>query len=515
MSLLFLILGCNGNTKSWEEPIEPIVGIANIDDDNQNGTVDWDDDLSDAENDLTTFELPQEMKDAVGGNDSVRIRQNSNGFRIYVNGELKSNSEEDLFDLDSVDSSIEFEFGSFNTTGSITLLWLDKNGDTKSEQEVDVVSTPMLLNHHLQPMEQVYAMSGSGFVSNQQFIQGFETALGDDFTAFDVRDYEWDVWLQDEIEFANLATDGTRLDIVIDSIRNRGLDDLPEDQFAGPDVWVETWGRGMANSQDSFGNLEVAPPVEGYPYGRIYYGDWYYGNSVETITSDLTDEFAAQSLQEPFTLDVTFLCVGHVDEYMTFVPDANSPKGFKFLLADVNAGYEFLESLSPSMSLPQYANSKGFSTVSSIVNDNALRRLNEDIQLDYIDPTWEAMQVELGLTEEDIIRVPMLFEEAYGCQGFTATLIPSTLNMVVATNADGSGADLIMPDPYFRSTVNDPSSDPFIEHVNGLLPAGNTPHWIDDWDEYHMQLGEVHCGSNTLRTPMTIDADTINFGEAQ
>ena len=115
------------------------------------------------------------------------------------------------------------------------------------------------------------------------------------------------------------------------------------------------------------------------------------------------------------------------------------------------------------------------------------------------------MQTELGLTEEDIIRVPMLFEEAYGCQGYTATLIPSTLNMVVATNADGTGADLVMPDPFFRSSINNQSSDPFIEHVNGLLPAGNTPHWIDDWDEYHMQLGEVHCGSNTLRTPMTID----------
>ena len=505
MSLLFLLLGCNGSTKAWESPIDPIVGIANIDDDNQDGKVDWDEDLSEAENDITSFELPQDMKDAVGGNNTVRVRQNSNGFRIYVGDTLKSNSEEDLFDLDSVDSTLDFEFESINTTGSITLVLLDSNGDTKSEQEVPVLSAPMLLNHHLQPMEQVYAMEGTGFVSNQAFIQGFEDALGNDFSAFDVRAYEWDVWLQDEIEFANLASSGTRLDIVIDSIRDRGLDSFPEEELDGPDVWIETWGRGMANSQDSFGNLEVAPPVDGYPYGRIYYGDWYYGNTPDTITSDLTDEFDAQAAQDPFTLDVTFLCVGHVDEYMTFIPDASSPKGFKFLLADVNAGYAFLETLSPSMSLPKYANDHGFSSVESILNDGALRRLNEDIQLDYLDSTWETMQTELGLTEEDLIRVPMLFEEAYGCQGYTATLMPSTLNMVVATNDDGTGADLIMPDPYFRSSINDQSSDPFIEHINGLLPTGNTPYWIDDWDEYHMQLGEVHCGSNTLRTPMTIE----------
>ena len=505
MSLLSLLLGCNGSTKAWEIPIDPIVGIANIDDDNQDGTPDWDGDVSEAENDFTTFELPQEMKDAVRKNDSVRIRQNNNGFRIYVDGVLKSNSEEDLFDLDSVDTTMEFEFENLKTTGSVTLILLDKNGDTRSEQEVPAVSAPMLLNHHLQPMERVYAMEGTGFVSNIDFIQGFEEALGSNFTAFDVRSYDWDVWLQDEIEFANLASDGTRLDIVIDSIRDRGLDSLPEEQLDGPDVWIETWGRGMVTSQDSFGNLEVAPPVTGYPYGRIYYGDWYYGSTPETITSDLTDHFVSQELQMPFTLDVTFLCVGHVDEYMTFVPDASSPKGFKFLLADVNAGYAFLETLSPSMSLPKYASSKGIPDVASILDDNVLRRLNEDIQLDYIEPTWEVMQAELGLTEDDLIRVPMLFEEAYQCGGYTATLIPSTLNMVVATNADGTGADLVMPDPYFRSSVSDQSSDPFIEHINGLLPAGNTPHWIDDWNDYHMQLGEVHCGSNTLRTPMTIE----------
>ena len=54
-------------------------------------------------------------------------------------------------------------------------------------------------------------MAGTGFVSNEAFIEGFEDALGNDFTSFDVRDYEWDVWIQDEIEFANLASNGTRL----------------------------------------------------------------------------------------------------------------------------------------------------------------------------------------------------------------------------------------------------------------------------------------------------------------
>lgn len=31
-------------------------------------------------------------------------------------------------------------------------------------------------------------------------------------------------------------------------------------------------------------------------------------------------------------------------------------------------------------------------------------------------------------------------------------------------------------------------------------PLGLTLHFLDDWCEYHVQLGEVHCGTNTLRT---------------
>lgn len=507
MIAFYALLACNNNA-AWDTTLPPVVGVANIDDDNGNGKDDWEDNASDEENDFSTFTIPADMFDVLKSKHSLVLRQQDNGFRIYADGTLKTNSADDFFTVPTPekgnDLTLEVEFESIHTTGEITLEWQNQDKDVLQEMTVEFISAPMLLNHHLQPMEHVYAMAGSGFVNNQQFIAGFENALGDQFTSYPVRDYDWDVWLQDEVEFSNLASNDARIDIVIDSIRNRGLDDLPEDYWEGPDVPVKTWGRGQANSQDSFGNLEVAPPVDGYPFGRIYYGDWYYGGTVDTITEPLVDQMTSYGAQDPFTLDVTFLCVGHVDEYMTFIPDASSPKGFKFLLADVDAGYEFLDSLDPNMSLSKYGSDKGYPTVGSITADTALRRLNEDIQLDYIEPTWDTMQDELGLTEDDIIRIPMLFEEAPQCGGYTATLIPSTLNMVVATNADGTGADLVMPDPYFRSSIGDQASDVFIQHVNSLLPEGNTPHWIDDWNDYHMMLGEVHCGSNTKRTPINI-----------
>ena len=38
-----------------------------------------------------------------------------------------------------------------------------------------------------------------------------------------------------------------------------------------------------------------------------------------------------------------------------------------------------------------------------------------------------------------------------------------------------------------------------------LKAEGLTPLDIDDWDTYHIRAGEVHCGTNTLRTPTFSD----------
>jgi protein-arginine deiminase len=36
---------------------------------------------------------------------------------------------------------------------------------------------------------------------------------------------------------------------------------------------------------------------------------------------------------------------------------------------------------------------------------------------------------------------------------------------------------------------------------DALATRGMTVHWVEDWDTYHRNLGEVHCGSNTRRLP--------------
>ena len=159
-------------------------------------------------------------------------------------------------------------------------------------------------------------------------LEKVENALGDDFTSYRVNQYEWDVWLQDEVEFGTLSSPFHSVDVIVDSIRDRGLDTLPENEWEGPNMVVQTWGSGMANSQDSFGNLEVTPPVTvngvEYPLGRIYYGAW----RSDRVVDDLRTFLDSQTVQSPFEFDVTWLCVGHVDEFITFIPPAVLPPGW-------------------------------------------------------------------------------------------------------------------------------------------------------------------------------------------
>jgi protein-arginine deiminase len=361
-----------------------------------------------------------------------------------------------------------------------------------------------LVSHHLQWGTEAYALQDDR--ENKEFVEGFEDALGDEFSGYRMSAYGYDVWVQDEFEFATLTAPDIHMDVVIDSVRidnGTGLDDLPEDEWEAPDVAVETWrGRNRVTSQDSFGNLEVTPPVTvdgiDYPFGRVY---WGLLNDTWGIAPDLADLFISQGIQDPFQVDIDFVCVGHVDEFSSWVPDSSSEKGFKLLISDTDAAYEFLQTLDPNTSLPRYAEDHGYSTIGEILNDNSLWSLQEEIQEDYLDPNLDIFMSKAGLTEDDVIRIPGIFEEYPGCQGSTLALIPGTVNMEVYQPEGSEITKLIIPDPFLRSNNNDQDSDPFIEHVNGLLPENVETWWVDDWDSYHLWMGEVHCGSNTLRAP--------------
>ncbi|CAM2104372.1 unnamed protein product [Caretta caretta] len=87
-----------------------------------------------------------------------------------------------------------------------------------------------------------------------------------------------DRWIQDEMEFGYVEAPHKMFPVVFDSPRDRGLKDFAFKRILGPDFGYVTRvpPYGHVSSLDSFGNLDVSPPVtvqgKTYPLGRILIG---------------------------------------------------------------------------------------------------------------------------------------------------------------------------------------------------------------------------------------------------
>ncbi|XP_016110830.1 protein-arginine deiminase type-2-like [Sinocyclocheilus grahami] len=111
-----------------------------------------------------------------------------------------------------------------------------------------------------------------------------------------------------------------------------------------------------------------------------------------------------------------------------------------------------------------------------------------------IDWNRDVLKKELGLDDEDIIDLPILFkvleEKTYPR---AVAYYPDMVNMIVL------GDQLGIPKP-FGPKVNGRCALE-TEACSLLEPLGLKCTFIDDLTPYHKLLGEVHCGSNVLREP--------------
>ena len=100
---------------------------------------------------------------------------------------------------------------------------------------------------------------------------------------------------------------------------------------------------------------------------------------------------------------------------------------------------------------------------------------------------------EIALDAEDLIEVPVIFMPNEWQPALADALTAGMVNMLVINH------HCIVPRP-FGPVVR--GLDLFEEHLRArLTPLGLTVGFLDDWFEYHVNLGEVHCGTNTLRSP--------------
>jgi protein-arginine deiminase len=307
---------------------------------------------------------------------------------------------------------------------------------------------------------------------------------------------QYSVWLQDTLEIGYSEMPGQKMNVVLKANRGRSLDNYAKDGLLEPDFgWIqvgtyrEKYGRGRGGNGwlDWYGNLEVTPPLPKYPHGRIYYGYNPDGPKEASLNPDIVSMLDAQEIQGPaLKLDTGWLLIKHVDEVISFLPSGNPERPYKVLVVDAETMIALLEKwmeegIGEVPMLDLYSKK---ATVSSFAMNKNLIDLNLSLQKNRIEPNIDLLKRELGLREEDFIRVPSLFDKN------GVSVVP---NMVNSTVLNGH---------IFIVTPNGPvieGKDLLEEEMRQLLSGlPMVPHFVDA-RQYHKWGGEVHCATNVRR----------------
>ncbi|MDX2970861.1 protein-arginine deiminase family protein [Kribbella solani] len=280
----------------------------------------------------------------------------------------------------------------------------------------------------------------------------------------------------------------------------------------GPDVaGIQEYDPERANDPESLqyygsassaGNFGTLPPDREHPHGRIVYG----GAGKFVPDGRFTRMLAAQGYQDPIMVDTTWLGVGHLDEFLHFVP-SNGPRGWSAVVADPALGMGLLRRLdatghggdplvrgvdpaktdhpgltvSAALRLPELVDGTRIATAGVA---KALRQLRD----------------QAGLTERDTVRVPALFKRleipaGYPRDNLTVTALPDAANGV----STGTGAYLAPRQHGPRRNGRD-VFEAATEQALGR--AGVRVRWIEDWEFAHhvgTAGGEIHCVTNVER----------------
>lgn len=297
-----------------------------------------------------------------------------------------------------------------------------------------------------------------------------------------------DFWMQDMGEFCAIERDGIWREGIFDSRRGRGLAKVMPHLA---NIWQQDY---LINPSTAFSAGDYGGNIEVTPENILYYGD--------TMTSAcesflLRHGYSGRAVK----LETSWLRVGHVDEYVSFIPNRRSPCGYSIVKADPSYALELLESatdedfahfcssdrshfmkLRAALRSPaQWANTyqaqyiQANREITEIIDRNVaylIKRIRTITQQPYLDIP--------------VVSWPTLFchrrqgKELVNC----IADLPGVANHVVLLD------HLIVPEPRFP---------PFQRAVEARFRAqGNKVHFINN-RVFHQNDGQIHCGTNVRR----------------
>jgi hypothetical protein len=411
-----------------------------------------------------------------------------------------------------------------------------------------VCVAPWMMHHHLVAPLALYAFQATNPKDNTAFRQ--ELGQAATVQVIELPAVQNDLWGQDCMEFGGSALPNHAISTVIPAPRANGfapsveqllsaqIGFFPPLQGAGP--------RQKSCDQDKLGNLEVTPPLPGYPFGRIYYGR---GNS-NSMDPRLIEFLHAQRVQAPFEIDISWLDVGHVDEVISFVPcQAGGAWTCVCDMPMTGALINFAATADPTGVLLRgriWRGAEGegggqsvetsLGSLDSLPDEALIRKANGEA-VGQMGAVRKSL-LGAGVPADRFLCIPTIF--APGRTKCTGFLTANMVNMVVLQNrcimAKPFGPEiqavLLTPgrvtelaqilrkthaaNPDFPAEqalvgalnhctaglVHNNFIDIFELATAGMFRAlGLEARFIDDWQHYHSGGGEVHCGTNVRRQP--------------
>lgn len=371
-----------------------------------------------------------------------------------------------------------FASGAWNGLAVLQAEVRTASGKAIAQDQATLRVAPWIMLPNSAPTEEVYVATGQ--YDNTNFIAELRTILGAIGVpapqAYPAQQWQ-QAWAQDAMEIGYTQLPGQApMSVVLQA--NRGGDGFVRSllkpnmgyitvgtprPLSGPDQWA-----------DWFGNLEVSHATPTHPLGRIYYG-------LDTSTGiglhpEVVQFLKAQEVQAPIWLDTSWLAIKHVDEILNFLPGAMA-QGVMMVNSPEEAG----------KLVPGY----------DAYNRTVQTRLNA-----------------------------MLKGASYPVRGHPVYFadMPTKKGLVMHPGALAAfeiAGDRIVRLPVLYSVGQSLWSNPVNSvYVNGVVIAGKTNmplavhrdleqkwkrhnaqvFWIDD-SMYQANYGNVHCATNTRRTP--------------
>ncbi|MEU4236275.1 protein-arginine deiminase family protein [Actinoplanes sp. NPDC026619] len=319
-----------------------------------------------------------------------------------------------------------------------------------------------------------------------------------------------DDWMQDLFEPGYQVMAGHAMRVLIPSVNqaHRVAARVTYTELRGPDVGVvhiptvPVDGIDDLNTYDSMGNLETEPD------GRIVLG----GTPSPEVVTFLRAQGALMSI-----VDTSWLEIGHVDEFIQFLPVAG---GWKAIVADPTTGLALLGSVPAGTLL--HGGLPELGDYSPRIDQRTAGEFRADEQ--FTDTNRQAAAkidaaiAALGLPASRIVRIPTLFT----ARGFDWALAKTEIDEM----PPGPDKDRELAGLAARRTASAETPNP----INGLLAGdgryvapkpfgpllggrdifasaiteamrtiGYRVTFVDDLTSAHVSLGEIHCSTNTFR----------------